>query len=435
MMRRTSLSFVAALLGTGALLFGMLAPQAVVPSGVMPDVLAKTKRTENRLVLRFPSDALPNQNALALALQNSSIPTTIFVEKGTYVLTGQLFVFNRSDVIVCGATGRARDVTFESSGAGGGAGADSAVYIQQSSDITFKDLTIRATSSRGRAVHMDAALSTTLASFSESVTLDGCTLEGPVPVFATAAARALTVRGCRIEINATGGVGILWGDGDALLVTKTKIVTSPGVEAISGIFVTGALAAASEGERAERIILTNNRIEGAYARGLDLADILDARIRKNKIMLTGGAINSSTNVGRVGILIRRGAATALPSDYEVRKNKIRGALHGIWLSFAGQGVVARNDLRRCGSDTTDAFFQEFGGALRLQLQSGICRIVVERNDMRNMKSPKSASDGTSIVDVPAVTVVPGTLSDACFADGNGGNKVSNGRVLFLGAEQ
>ena len=65
----------------------------------------------------------------------------------------------------------------------------------------------------------------------------------------------------------------------------------------------------------------------------------------------------------------------------------------------------------------DEFFGEFGGALRLQLQSANCRIEVERNDMRSLRSPKSASDGSDIVDVPAVTVVPGSLAGACFADG------------------
>jgi len=428
-------------LAWATLCVAVLLAGAVVPGVAVPDLAAKTKNDGNRAILRFPSDDLPNEQALAAALQNSSIPTTIIVEKGTYLLTGQLFVFNRSNVVVCGATGRAGDVTFESAGGGGGAGARAAIYVQQSSDITFRDLTIRGTAAGGQCVFMDAALSTTLASFAESVTLDGCTLEADNPVIATAAARSLTIKKCRIKIGATDGFGVLWGDGDALLITKTKFTTSAGVDAFAGVIVLGATAAASEGERAERIILTRNRFEGAFARAIDLADVLDARVRSNKILLSGDPIRDGTNLtsglrtGRVGILIRRGAATALPADYEVRRNKIRGALHGIWLSFTGQGVISRNDLRRCGSPDVDEFFREFGGALRLQLQSAICRIEIDRNDMRNLRSPKSASDGSSIVDVPAVTVVPDTLSEACFADGNDRNKLSNGRVLFLGADQ
>ncbi len=428
----------ATLLAVGA---AALFAATLTPIAANPDAAAKTKSTNNRAVVRFPSADVPDEAALSVVLQNSSIPTTIIVAKGTYKLTGQLFVFNRSNVVMCGATGRAGDVTFESPGGAGGAGIRSAVFLQQSSNITFRDMTIRGTAAGGQSIFMDAALSTTLASFCESVTLDGCKLEADNPVVATAAARALTVKNCRIKIGATDGFGILWGDGDALLVSKTKITTASGVDAFAGILVLGATAAASEGERAARIILTRNRIEGAFARAIDLADVLDARLRKNTILLSGDPIREGTTItggqrwGRVGILVRRGAATALPSDYELRRNKVRGALHGIWLSFTGQGVVSRNDLRRCGSPSVDEFFGEFGGALRLQLQSAICRIEVERNDMRNLRSPKSASDGSDIVDVPAVTVVPGSLADACFADGDGGNRVSNGRVLFLGADE
>jgi len=407
----------------------------------MPDAAAKSRRSSDRVVLRYPSDDLPDENALVRALQNSSIPTTIIVKKNKdpYVLSGQLFVFNRSNVVVCGETGRAGDVVFESAGGTGGAGIRSAVFLQQSSEITFRDLTIRGTAAGGQCVFMDAALSTTLSSFCESITLDGCRLEADIPIFATAAARALTVNDCRIEIGATDGFGILWGDGDALLVSRTKITTAPGVDAFAGILVLGVTASASEGERAERIILTRNRLEGAFLRAIDLADVLDVRLRKNKILLSGGPIRDATalsnnlRTGRVGILIRRGDATRLPEDFEVRNNKVRGALHGIWLSFPGQGVVSRNDLRRCGSSEVDEFFGEYGGALRLQLQ-GECRVDVERNDMRNLRSPKSVTVGVADVKLPAVTVVPATSSDDCFDDDDG-NRLSRGRVLFLGADE
>ena len=406
-----------------------------------PDAVAKTKNNQGRTVVRFPSDELPDENALIGALQRSTVPTTIIMEKGKYDFS-QLFVFQRSNVIVCGATGRASDVVIEAAGAGLGNGRNAAVFIQQSSHITFRDLTIKAGDPTGQAIYMDAALvDTNLSSFCDNVTLEGCRLEGGTPIFGSAAVRALTVTNCRLNVTATDGVGLFWGDGDTLLVTKTKITADGGTEPLAAILVTGASAVLSEGERAAKIVLTRNRIEGQFGRGIDLADVVEVRVRKNRISITGDRIRPGTAatqqqaIGRTGIFIRRQDATALPDDYEVRKNRVRGVFYAVQLAFANEGVVANNDLRRNGINDVDPQLGEAGGAMKVQLVGAVCRTSIAKNDMRNLRSPKTVFDGSDIVDVPAVVVILPQLAGLCFSDGDAGNRTSKGRLLFVGDDQ
>ena len=392
--------------------------------------------------VRYPTDITVGE--LRVLLQACDEPTTIIFEKGDYAFSPQLFVLNRSNLTIRGETGRARDVTIQSDGGGSGSGGTAVFLMEQVSNVELRDITIRSTApSSGQGVRLNAQLSQDFSSFVDGVTLDGCTIEAEFPVVATAGARNLTVIGSTLECGRSDGFALAWGDGPGLLVTKSKFTTAPGVAALSAIFVQGAGAQFSEGERAEHVILTRNKVTGDYLRGFDLADVLDARVRKNSFVFPGDSsrLFGGVPTGRVGVLVRRGASSSLPSDYEVTKNKARNAFYGAWILNGGRGAVYRNDFRRCGSPSRDGFFQEFGGGVRLTLFSANCLIEIANNDFRNLKSPKLAQadpnqPSSPIVDVPAVVVVPTELSGACFeGDDNRGNKTSNGRVLYLGASE
>lgn len=398
-------------------------------------------------VFRYPGDLSETQ--LRILLQSSEEPATVVFATDTYVFSPQLYIYNRSNITLCSATGRAGDVVIESDGGGAGAGANAAVLLEQARNVTLRDLTIRGTAVAGsQGVRLNAQLGTSFASFVDTVTIDGCVVEAARPIVATAAARRLTVVGSRIVQTATDSFGLQWGDGDTLLVTRTTFETASGVEAFAAVYVEGAAAAFSEGDRARRVILTRNRVRGAYARAFDLLDVVECRVRGNRVDLRGGAVRPGTPItgsqewGRVGIVVRRADASALPDDVELLRNKVRGAYYGAWLVSVGAGVVARNDFRRNGSADPDELFApeqddgvpERGGGLRITLFGGVCRIDVTRNDLRDLRSPQSflAGDGDQqrLVEPPAIVVLPADLSGACFADGDGGNKTSKGRELF-----
>ncbi len=425
---------------TAVRLLGALALGLTLTLGAAVPAAARTRKPEGQ-VFRYPSEISETQ--LRILLQNSDDPATVIIEKGDHTFSPQLFVFNRSNLTICGATGRAGNVRVFSDGGGSGAGATAAILVEQARNITFRDLTITATAaSGGQGLRLSAQLATDFSSFVDGVTVDGCRIEAEFPIVATAATRNLTVTDSTIECGRADGFGVAWGDGPGLLISRTRFTTAPGVEALSAVFVQGAGAQFSEGERTRTVILTRNKVTGDFLRGFDLADVVDARIRRNKFNFPGAASRSFgwIDTGRVGILLRRGESSSLPADYEITKNRVRGAFYGAWVLNGGQGVVQRNDFRRCGSPTRDAFFREFGGGLRLTLFSANCRIDILRNDMRKLKSPRIAQsdpdDGSSpLADVPAVVVIPQDLSGVCFVGGDGGNRTSNGRGLYLGANE
>ncbi len=386
----------------------------------------------------YPRDLTEQQ--LRLRLQSSSEPTTILFQPGTYVFSPQLYVYNRSNLALCGNSSNPGDVVIESAGNGGSGTGAAAILLEQAEHVSFRSLTIRGTAPGGQALRLNATLSDEFSGFVDDVLVDRCRLEAPVPVIATAAARNLTLNASRIQVGASDSIGVLWGDGEGLQISGSRFTTAPGVSAFSAVFVQGASVAASLGERTAHVLLTGNRVRGDFVRGFDLADVLDARVTSNRISFTGDVIRPGSNAtggvdtGRVGVLLRRGDASGLPEDFELRRNRVRNALYGVWLFNAGGGVVDRNDFQRCGSPQPDDFFNEYGGGVRLTLQSANCRIRIERNDFRRLRSPDAVSDGQGgIADVPAVVVLPGEQSDACFADGGATNRLSRGRVLYVGA--
>jgi hypothetical protein len=425
----------------------LLAVVAVLGSSFVPGANeaaadAKSHRGQSRELRRYPADfenipGTSKEDALKLALQSSSDPLTIVFSKGKYEFD-QLFIFKRSNVRICGATGNPRDVTLSFTGTGVGRGAGAGFYIQQASKIEIRDMTVKSSFPGGSAVVMDALLNETLASFAESLTLDRCHLEADFPVITTALTRNLTVNKCKITVTATDAFGLVFGGDQGLFVSGTEFKTADGVDAFTGVFVVGVGAQSSEGVLVSTVILNRNRVKGSFARAFDLADVRDVRMRKNRIKLSGDPIRPATPrsgnlaTGRVGILIRRDEAADLPRDIRVLNNRVRGAFYGVWLSFLSFNTCSGNDLRKCGSDVQDEFFLEFGGAVRVQLVSGVCRADIADNDMRDLRSPKSAFDGQSISDIPAVVVVPSELAGACFADGgDNGNRLSSGRALFV----
>jgi hypothetical protein len=429
-MRRIALRTGLAVLVTAA----ALVPQAMTPAQ------ARSKNGDGP-TFRYPSEL--SETELRILLQSSQDAATVIFEKGDHVFSPQLFVFNRSNLTLCGETGRSGDVSIQSDGGGAGAGATAAILVEQSRSITFRDLTIVATAaSAGQGMRLNAQLATDFSSFVDGIRIEGCEIDAEFPIVATASAENLTVSKSRIVCRRADGFGLVWGDGRGLLVTKTTFDTAPGVAALSGVFVQGAGAQFSEGERTRSVILTKNKIVGDFLRGFDIADVNDARIRKNKFAFPGQPSRpfGGTVTGRVGVLVRRGESSSLPIDYEVTKNKVRNAYYGAWILNGGQGVLRKNDFRRCGAPDRDQFFREFGGGIRLTLFSANCQIEIVKNDLRNLRSPEFAQvdpddPGSEIGPVPAIVVVPSNLSDACFADGDGGNKTSKGRELFLEPEE
>ncbi len=442
--------------------------------GGAADADAKSTGFENAVKLRFPSDELTEGGFRSVLQPNSQLgsvtPTVITIAKGTHRFDSLFFAFDRSNVTICGATGRASDVVLEF------ANSSSAFQLQQTKNFVFRDLTIRflRNESPGNNVpedgvrtstvgfRLNAKLSEEFAGFVDETRIESCNIEAAFPIVATAGTTRLTVNRSKLTVTQTDGFGIVWGDGEGLLVSRTRFASGrdpinlENVLPFSGIFVQGAQAAFSEGERARQIILTRNKLSGEFLRGFDLADVREVRVRRNRFNFSGDAIRDATSQtglnpsdptnpaafwGRVGILIRRGDSSALPEDYEIRKNTVRGAYYGTWLFNCGAGSVVGNDFKRCGSSDRDGFFNsdpelppENGGGLRLTLQ-GPCRINVESNDMRNLKSPKDDA-------LPAITVLPAQQSDDCFLDpdpftgdrviyNNRKNKTSGSRKLVL----
>ena len=365
------------------------------------------------IVVRYPSSQVPDPGALQSALSPPSVSTVVF-ERGTHLFSETLFAFRREGLTICGATGSPGEVVIQST-------ATPALQIEQSRGITLRDVTLRSTANFGRALRLAAAVSPEIESFADDVRLEGAAFEAFVGVEATVRAKDLTMVGCRAEVTQASGAGLLWEDGPRLQVTRTRFTTSSGVSALAAVLVRGAQSSASEGERARRLILTRNVVDGDFATGFDLADVVDARILGNRLVLPGAQL--SGGAGRVGIVVRRAAASALTEDYELRRNTVRGAHYGLWLLNAGTGVVSRNDLGGNGSPSADTRFVDTGGALRMNLQSGRCDTHVERNDFRGLRSPKTD---------PAVVVLPAGSEGICFDDDDR-NRLDRGRPLYLGA--
>ena len=357
----------------------------------------------------YPSAEVPDASALANALASPSVTTVVFA-KGDNPFSSTITVFRRTGLTLRGATRRAGDTAIASS-------ASVAILLEECRDITIRDMTVRTTAPGGEGLRMRAVRSGTVEGFVRDVTLRNARFEAFIPVRGTVRAQGLDIAGCTLAVTDNGGAGILWEDGPDLRVTKTKFINTSTAFATAGVLVRGAAVADSEGDRARRVILTRNTIDGDFATALDLADIVDARISKNRISFPGPTYTGGG--GRVGIAVRRVAASALTEDYELRRNRVRNAHTGIWLSNAGEGRLISNDLRFSGSPDADTRFGDSGCAIRIGLFGPVCSIDIDRNDLRKLRSPAPA---------PAVIVTPSVSADLCFP-ATVKNRVDPGRTV------
>ena len=385
-----------------------------------PAAQAKARGLPAGSFATYPDDfgnALTAPDALRNFLASRPDVSTVVFQKGTHDLgASPVFVFRRSGLTLCGATGRAEDVVLTTS-------SSVSLVLEQTGGIVLRDLTVRSTATRGNAVRLNSVFSTDVESFADDTRLEGCAFEAFIGIQAAVRARNLTVTGSRCTVTQPGGAGLLWEDGTGLFVTRTRFNTTSNT-ATAAIFVDGAQSPTSQGDRARHILLSRNTVTGDFATGFDLADVTDADLRDNRITFPGPQFATQTGLsGRVGIVIRRAAASALTENYFLTRNSVRKAHYGLWLLNAGRGGVLANRFGACGSPVADGRFGDTGGAMRLNLQSAVCNISIQRNDFRGLASPSSA---------PAVGVLPAGNEGVCFgADDR--NLVDRGRPLYLGA--
>lgn len=380
---------------------------------------AAAAATSDPGTVRYPSNIVPDAGALAAALADPAVTTVVF-EKGVNPFSSTITVFRRTGLTLCGATKRATDAAIESS-------AVAAILLEECRDITIRDLTVRCTSATGEGVRMQAVRSGTIEGFVRDLTLRNARFEAYIPVRGTVRAQGLDAADCTFDVTVGGGAGILWEDGPDLRVTRSRFSVSATSFATAAVLVRGASVADSEGDRVRRLVLTRNTVEGDFATGFNLADLVDARIGRNRITFPDAFYDGTQ--GRAGIAVRRLAASALTDDYEVRSNRIRSAHTGVWIENAGAGRVVSNDLRTCGTAVADTRFGDTGCGLRIGLFGPICRMEISRNDVRKLRSPAPA---------PAVVVTPAGGATLCFdadddqpgADKDVGNRVDPGRTVY-----
>lgn len=387
---------------------------------------AKVDGTPAGFVVRYPSGDAPSPEQLQNVILNPAVSAIVF-EKGTHFLPSTIFVFKRSDLTLCGTTGSPSDVTIESSG-------NSAFQLEQAEDVQIRGLTIRVRPTSGLggiAVNLNASPAPGVNGFVDRTTIERCTFDSYIGVQGGVRARELTVSRCAFRSAAfqagspLGGAGVLWEDGRDLSVTRSRFTTEAGVSALSAVFVRGAQSPQATGERARRIFLTRNTVVGDYSAGFDLVDMKDAVVAENAIRFPAAGLPLSR--GRVGIVVRRAAASQATEDFVLRRNSVRRAHYGAWLVSTGASVIEGNDFHGCGSPATDGgsdpAFGDHGGAMRINLLGPTCVSSITGNDFRGLRSPAAA---------PAVVLLP--TGDACDEAGNPGNRTDRGRAVFGGEE-
>jgi hypothetical protein len=365
----------------------------------------------------FPSATLPDAAALQAVLSDHASPIkTVVVRRGAPLLTAPLLV-ERDDFLLRGTSGNPSLSVLASESA-------EAVVLRGARRVTVRDLTIRSTAPAGIALSLSAVPSPVQRSFVEDAFVDHCVLEGATALGTTVGVDGLTVRRCLLRVARPGGRGLVWQDGRGLFVAGCRFVVARGVAAATAVEVRGAQDPEAEGRRAEKIVLEGNRVLGDFATGLDLGDVVDVRVLGNRIRFPQPLRGNGE--GRVGIALRRRAASSPPEDYEVFRNALRGIHTGLWLTDPGDdGWIQSNDFRGCGSTAADTRFHDEGGAIRLELATTLCpRLRIRFNDFRGLRSPRS---------VPAALVLPAGSEGACFSSDVDANLVDPGRELFLGA--
>jgi hypothetical protein len=385
---------------------------------VVPAAQAKVTGTPPGFVVHYPSGDAPDPASLQAVMSNPAVSAIVF-ERGTQLFSTTLFVFKRNDLTLCGVTGDPKDVVLQSTAA-------HVFQVEQATGVTFRGLTVATTATGGTGIFVNAVPDSTMEGFADDVSVERCVFSGYVGVQASVRAKNLSIADSAFQVggfspgSASGGVGVLWEDGPGLFVTRSRFTTQSGVSAVAGLFVRGAQTPTSEGDRASHLLITRNSVNGDFAAGFDLADLNGAAIRQNTIEFPNSVVPGVR--GRVGIVVRRAAATQFTEDYSLTRNVFRRAHYGVWLLGVGAGGVVRNDFHGCGSPQPDVVggsgFGDRGGAMRINL-AGRCQTNVSSNDFRGLRSPLS---DPAVVMFPAVTPCPG-----------GSNRVDQGRAVFGGA--
>jgi hypothetical protein len=379
-------------------------------------------------VYRFPSADIPDIPALQNAVQ-SSRARAIVVKKGKYDVGTGLFIAARDDLVLCGATGDPKDVVFTAAGG-------PVASVQEARHITFRGLTLETTDAFSWALDLSAAPTPDHESYVDDVVVDHCVLKGYIGVNATVRTSNVTVTGSKIVVTGSSSVvggpkqglaGILWQDGPGLFVGRTKFSTDYGVPAVAAVLVRGAQSGASAGDRASGLLFVDDSVSGDFAYGFSLADVVDVRARRNTFafpsnVTTSPVLDIAAGAGRIGIIVQRANASSLTEDFELEKNRVRKGFYGAYLLNASQGAVRGNDFRGCGATASDGVFPDKGGAMRMNVQGGACRVVVTGNDFRGLKTPKSDA---------AVVVSPADYDPKdCFSS-KPANRVDPSRPLYV----
>jgi len=378
-------------------------------------------------VYRFPSDDIGDLLALRNALQ-SPIARVIVVKPGRYDVGAALFVAARDDLVICGATGNPGDVVFTSA-------IGPAVSIEKARHITLRGVTLESTAAFNWPLDLSAAPTNDHESYVDDVVVDRCILKGYVGINATVRTKNLTVTRSKIVVTGSasgpspkqGLAGVLWQDGPGLYVGRSRFTTETGVPAVAAVLVRGAQSGASEGDRARGLFMVGNSVSGDFVYGFSLSDVVDARVRGNTVsfpsnVTTGQVLDIAPGTGRVGIVVLRANASALTEDFELDRNVVRRAFYAAYLLNASQGAVRRNDFRGCGSAAPDGVFADHGGAMRMNVQGGACRVAVTGNDFRGLRSPRTDA---------AVVIFPPEYDPLeCFPSDRP-NRVDRGRPLYV----
>ncbi len=383
-----------------------------------------------------PGTAGTGSRLTNLIFQNQSADV-IVLKKGRYELDSALIIFGKRNVTICGATNRASDVILEVTPRNS---LPFGIVIDHSLNLTFKNLTIRTTSDGAEAVRVNT-IASSAESFADDITFDRCTLQGFIGISATVRARNLTINRCNITVThgdgAGGrGAGVVWQDGEGLFIAKSRFGTANGIQAQAGVRVRGPAGSdLSDGRRARGVIVAGNTIRGDFEFGIDLNDVKGVRVRRNTVKF--GSVtqtnDNGTDRGRVGIRVARAQASGLTEGVELQRNRVRGALYGVWLRNTGRVLVDRGNFGGCGSTSTDNSFGTNGAGILVTLLSPGCATVDDNNtvvrtidirrcDFRGLRSPVSE---------PAITEETDTSLIQCFRFGNVNNRTSRNRELFL----
>lgn len=403
-----------------------LAAAALLAGPVRP-TLADGRRDDPGVIV-YPSAAAANEAALAAALANPDNHTVLFT-RGTHIFSSPIFAFRRTGVRFCGETGDPSDVTIQSS-----VNAFGAFVVDEATRISFEDLSIENLSAFGACVELRSNVSAAADSFAGDVSVRNCRLSGAVGVFCRERAFDVEVVGCRIEVTRASGSGVRWEDGEGLYVARNRFTAADSVAATAAVLVRGALSPDSDGDRARRILLVSNRVEGNFEVAFNLSDVVDVRVQRNRIefddaaqfIANGAGTADDERRGRRGIVIQRASASKAPDDLRVFRNRVRSAHTGVWLFNVDGGSVEANDLRTSGDAADDTFFGDGGCALRVSLLGDQCRVRVDGNDFRRLRS---------VAPRPAVSVTPAGFEGLCFENRTPpvSNRVDDGRVLYQGA--